>query len=176
MVWSFKGTTQQTWLSLSPDGHWSLHGESSQHCYPEGGVVEILKYVDVDGVLAEWHIHSFDASRHDYDSLGDLKTLFENNEGKAVASIEFQWGPGPKSTLVKVSIVMPPAILNDLITRFRTTNGNAATKYSIDLEFLGLRDPDVPPSELPPSISEFVKHERLGRRPYLSRKVTVTIY
>src|SRR5262249_25885590 len=122
----------------------------------------------------------------------------EKNKHKAVARIEYHKSdPHPAGEaiihrlisaeyhksrdhpLVTASILMPPPTFNDLITIFRTIIGNATIKYSIDLDFYGVRNPDVPPSsdpDIPPSVNEFVNLHWPEQRPYLSEEVTVTVW
>jgi hypothetical protein len=176
MAWFFEGTGQQLGLSLSRNGSWSAYGTCSQSCHPSAGDLNILGYLK-GGVQGSWSIHSPDAEEHEYDGVGrGLKGFFHNNEGKAAAIIHYHNSDAQNPALVGASILMPQPAFNETIALFKTVIGNSKITYGIALEFLGFRNPEVEPSDLLPSVREFVDPNLFDARPYFSREVTIYVH
>jgi hypothetical protein len=126
----------------------------------------------VKGIEGSWSIRS-PVEGFDYDGLKDF---FDKNKGKAAACIRYYTRNAQVPALVGASILMPQPAFNDLITLFRTINGNANLKYVIDLEFFGFKPHDVQASETRlRSVSEFVNPDVLVARPYFSDEVRISV-
>jgi hypothetical protein len=70
---------------------------------------------------------------------------------------------------------MPPSITQETLSLLKAAFGNPQIRYVIAMRFLGLRPSDAAPSDIIPSIAEFVEPDLLKRRAYLSDNVTVSV-
>jgi hypothetical protein len=174
MAWFFEGTGTQLGFSVSDSGKLNAYGTCSQRCRPQGGDVDIFRYVE--GIQGLWSLHSSDAAEHEYDGVGrGLKAFFVRNEWRAAALIHYYEQDKQQPAAVGAFIVMPPSVAQETLSLFKTAFGNAQIRYVITLGFLGLRPSDAAPSDIIPSVAEFVEPDFHKRRAYFSDEVTVSV-
>ena len=132
MAWFLEGTGTQLGFSVSDSGKLNAYGTCSQRCRPQGGDVDIFRYVG--GIQGLWSLHSSDAAEHEYDGIGrGLKAFFVRNEWRAAALIHYYEQDKQQPAAVGAFIVMPPSVAQETLSLLKTAFGNAQIRYVITL-------------------------------------------